>query len=718
MSGFSGIGKSSLIHELHKPVVENRGFFISGKYDQFKKNIPYSAIASAFQDLMRSLFLQSEKDLDNWKNRLKSAVGVNGQIIVDIVPEIVSLIGPQPAVTKLEGVEAQSRFNQVFQDFMGVFTQAEHPLVLFMDDLQWADMPTLSLLKSILNQDDQKYLLLIGAYRDNEVDPTHPLMLLLEEMQKSRTVQSINLGPLQKKDVTQLLCDAFKEKESEVQSLSQLLMEKTYGNPFFVSQFLQTLHQDQLIHFSIDKNRWIPDLEKIKALGVTENVVDLMIRKLQRLPQATQEALKLGAALGNTFSIHTLAVISQKPVSQIASDLWPAVQAELLIPLGNSARIMKDLDYQHQSSSGESLEIKFLHDRVQQGAYSLIEKDQKDKLHLSIGQILLKNLSSNEASLDEALFEIVGHLNIGRNLITDTTEKMKALELNMKAALKAKAAVAFKPYLEFVLVAKELLPKNPWETNFLLTQTVYLELAEARYFSTQFEDIEEILRTLEAKVKDIFIETRICSIWMLYLYSQKRLVDVTKVAVRTVKKLGVSFPDVTKLKEIHIIREVMGGKLKMTFFKVENLKKLPPMVDPRIREAIRILQDAGPATAQGVPLFFPILNSRCVILSIKYGNHPVSATAYALYAIVLVKLGQLGLARRFQETAFEVQEMFGTPQTRAGLWGPSAFFLFMAMETVQRCHRNHEPGLHCSLCFRRLCNDGNISVGTHHDGVF
>ncbi|HEX9384585.1 MAG TPA: AAA family ATPase, partial [Gemmatimonadaceae bacterium] len=368
VSGYSGIGKSSVVNELHKVLVPPRGLFASGKFDQYKRDIPYSTLAQAFQGLIRALLTKSEAELNSWRGALREALGPNGLLIVDLVPELKLIIGEQPPVSDLEPQDAQRRFQLVFRRFITVFARPEHPLALFLDDLQWLDAATLDLLEDLLTRSDLQHLMLIGAYRDNEVDAMHPLVRKLEAVKNAGArIEEITLAPLASEHLAQLIADALRCEPERAAPLAQLVHEKSGGNPFFALQFMSALAEEGLLTFDHDAARWSWDLNRIHAKGYTDNVVDLMVGKLTRLPVETQAALQQLACLG-VAETSILSIVHGTPEEEIHSDLWEAVRLELIVRLEGVYR--------------------FVHDRVQEAAYSLIPADLRDATHLRIGRLL------------------------------------------------------------------------------------------------------------------------------------------------------------------------------------------------------------------------------------------------------------------------------------------------------------------------------------------
>ncbi|MDJ0520203.1 MAG: serine/threonine-protein kinase PknK, partial [Trichodesmium sp. MO_231.B1] len=392
VAGFSGIGKTAVVNEVHKPIVRQKGYFIKGKYDQFNRNIPFSAFVSAFRDLISQLLGESDQNLANWKTKILAVLGENGQVLIDVIPELEHIIGKQPPAPELSGSAVQNRFNLLFSKFVSVFTTKDHPLVIFLDDLQWADSASLNLLKVLINESETGYLLVLGAYRDNEVFPAHPLMLTLDEIQKQdANINTITLTPLNKKDVTQLVADTLLCSREIAIPLSELVDQKTGGNPFFATQFLKGLHQENLIKFNSEKGYWQCDITQIRQLALTDDVVEFMVGRLRKLSEVTQNVLKLAACLGNRFDLAMLRVVCEKPQEEVATDLWGALPEGFVIPETQTYKFFQG--YQEQDIENISVNYRFLHDRVQQAAYSLISLHQKPATHYHIGQLLLRKLS-------------------------------------------------------------------------------------------------------------------------------------------------------------------------------------------------------------------------------------------------------------------------------------------------------------------------------------
>src|SRR5712675_1442566 len=478
VSGYSGIGKSAVVNELHKALAPSRGLFASGKFDQYKRDIPYATLAQAFQSLIRPLLGKSDAELAGWRDALREALGPNGRLMIGVVPELKLLIGEQPPVPELPPQQSQSRLQLVFRRFIGVFARSEHPLTLFLDDLQWLDAATLDLLADLLTQADVQRLLLIGAYRDNEVNSTHPLMRRLDAVRKAGAfVQEISLAPLAREDLGRLIADTLSCEPDRAAPLARLVHEKTGGNPFFAIQFISALAEEGLLRFDHDAARWRWELDRLHAKGYTDNVVDLMVGKLTRLPVETQAALQQLACLGNVAEITMLSIVLGKSNEDVRSDLWAAVRLELVEHLEGS--------------------YKFAHDRVQEAAYSLLSERLRAEAHLCIGRLLVVHTPAERR--EEAIFEIVNQLNRGAALITSRDEREQLAELNLIAGRRAKATTAYPSALTYLTVGVALLPEDSRERRRELTFALELHWAECEFLTGALAEAEQRLAALSTR---------------------------------------------------------------------------------------------------------------------------------------------------------------------------------------------------------------------------
>jgi predicted ATPase/serine phosphatase RsbU (regulator of sigma subunit) len=651
VAGFSGIGKTALVNEVHKPIVRQRGYFIKGKFDQFKRNIPFSALVQAFQTLMRQLLTESAEQVQGWKTRILDALGDNGQVIIEVIPELEQIIGKQPSVPELEGSAAQNRFNLLLQKFINVFTTAEHPLVIFLDDLQWIDSASLKLMQLLMSQTESHYLLLMGAYRDNEVSAAHPLILTLEEIRKTDAlVNQITLGPLEQPDLNCLIADTLSCPSEKASPLTELVIQKTQGNPFFTNQFLKFLHDEKLIAFDFECSYWQCDIAQVKLLAVSDNVVEFMALQLQKLPEKTQNVLKLAACIGNQFDLATLAIVHEKSQADTAADLWKALQEGLIIPISDIYKFFQSTESSDASEVQDlSIPYRFLHDRVQQAAYSLIPEEQKASVHLKIGQLLKSH--TREEELEEQVFDIVNQLNHGVDLILAQTDRYDLAQLNLRAGRKAIASTAHAAANQYLTVGLALLPPDSWQTHYDLTLALYEFAAEAAYLTGDFSRQEQLADTVIVKGRTPLDKVKVYEIKSLAYVAQQQPLEAIQAILIALKLFGISFPEEPSPTDIQ--QGLKEAKASWSQQPIDNLINLPVMNVPEQRAAMRLLSGAwwSPVITTK-PTLIPLIASKLVNLSIKYGNAEQSVFGYAYYGFILCgegdiengyQFGQLGL---------------------------------------------------------------------------
>ena len=666
VAGFSGIGKTAVVQEVHKPIVRQRGYFITGKFDQFKRNIPFSAFVQAFRDLMRQLLNESAAQVTQWQAKILEAVGENGRVIVDVIPEVELIIGKQLSVTELSSTAAQNRFNLLLSKFIRVFTQAEHPLVIFLDDLQWADSASLNLIQLLMSDTDSKYLLLIGAYRDNEVSPAHPLMLTLEEIRKTQaTINQITLAPLALPSLNRLIADTLSCPLEVAVSLTELVLQKTKGNPFFSNQFLKSLYEDGLILFDFDRGYWQCNIAEVKALAVTDDVVEFMALQLQKLPVNTREVLKLAACVGSQFDLATLALVCEKSLSETAVELWRALQEGLVLPI---SEVYKFFTNQEELATGDwglgkennsqspipntpLPKYKFLHDRVQQAAYFLIPSDRKQSTHLKIGKLLLSNTPAEQR--EDNIFEIVNQLNVGVSLIRDRTERDELAQLNLIAAEKARDSTAYAAAIGYLNIGLELLADSSWQTQYELTLALSVAAVEANYLGGNFDEMERLADEVLQQAIKLLDKVKVYEVKIQACTTQNKLTEAIKIALQVLKLLSVGFPESPNPSDIHLgLGETLSN---LTGKRIEDLKDLPDMTDADNKAAMSILASVISAAYQAVPELMPLIVFKQVNLSIQYGNVAESSFAYACYGLIMCAIvGDIEAGFQFGQLALSV----------------------------------------------------------------
>ncbi|HBR00802.1 MAG TPA: serine/threonine protein kinase, partial [Cyanobacteria bacterium UBA11691] len=653
VAGFSGIGKTAVVNEIHKPIVREQGYFIKGKFDQFQRNIPFSALVIAFRDLMEQLLAESDAQLAQWQSKILAALGENGQVIIEVIPELERIIGKQPPVPELSGSAAQSRFNLLFQKFIQVFTTPEHPLVIFLDDLQWADSASLKLMQLLMGESETGYLLLLGAYRDNEVYPAHPLMLTLEGIVKSgASINTITLAPLSQADLNDLVADTLSCSQKLAGPLSELVYQKTKGNPFFATQFLKGLHEDGLIAFDRDKGYWHCDLTEVRQLALTEDVVEFMASRLHKLPEETQEVLKLAACIGNQFDLEALAIVRELEQIEVASSLWKALQDGLVLPKGETYKFFQGSEGEEKVKVSEiSVAYKFLHDRVQQAAYSLIPDDRKERTHYRIGKRLEGIIAPEER--EERIFELVNQLNHGKNSIADPQERYELARLNLIASRKARTATAYESGREYVSIGLSLLGENPWREQYVMTLAFHDLGAELASLCNDREAMNKFIKKVIKWVDNPSDKVNIYQTKIQALINHSQLNEAIELGLELLQEFNVTFPERPKEKDIQ--ESIEAIKQAIAERDIEDLIHIPKMRDPEKIAIVRLATSVtSAASISGSPLF-PLIVSLAVKLSIEYGNTPASAFAYATYGMVCTNLLQdVNIAVKFGRLALKV----------------------------------------------------------------
>ncbi|NET56222.1 MAG: AAA family ATPase [Symploca sp. SIO2E6] len=677
VSGYSGIGKSALVNEIHQPILRQRGYFTRGKFDQLQRDIPYGAIAFAFQDLIRQLLSESETALQTWRQKILASLGDNGQLIIDVIPELEQIIGQQPPVEPLGATEAQNRFNLYFQKFIGVFTNQEHPLVLFFDDLQWSDLASLNLIERLATNVESQYLLLIGAYRNNEVDETHPLSQSLERIQKAGArVNQIWLLPLAMQDINQLIADTLNCTTETSKPLAHLISQKTQGNPFFLTQLLQSLYRDNLLSFDRYQNCWHWNIEEIERVGITDNVVDLTIGKITKLDDKTQKILQLAACIGNQFNLEVLCTVNNQSPIATARELQPALEAGLILPLSNDYKIPllwnQEEIASNSSASGSTfipqipnyIPYKFLHDRVQQAAYALIPEEQKKSVHLRIGYFLLENTQAHE--LESNTFEIVNQLNEGSELIPEQVAKYQLAKLNLQAGKKAKASIAYQPALNYLENCLELLPDLSWQADYQLTLEIHLEILELLYLNNEFERIEGFAETMITQAKDIIDVVEVYRIKVLYyfaIFDSHRAIDT---AINILSQLGIDISEQPIDIYEKIQQQQQDIKSLLQDKKIADLTNLPVIADKYQLAAVQILQQMlAPTMTTNFSLFAQVVLT-LLNLCLQYGNYPQAAVTYGLYGLLLCGvIKDMNYGYKFGELSMNLLDKFELPQSES-----------------------------------------------------
>src|SRR4051794_19240847 len=636
VSGYSGIGKSSVVDELHKVLVPSRGLFASGKFDQYKRDIPYATLVQAFQSLVRPLLSKSETELASWRHAFLEALGSNGGLVIALIPELKLVIGDQPPVPKLPPQQAQSRFQLVFRRFIGAFARPNQPLALFLDDLQWLDAATLGLLEDLLRSDLEQ-LMLIGAYRDNEVTAAHPLMRKLDAIKAAGgKVAEIKLSPLAEEHLGQLVSDALRCELEQAAPLAKLVHVKTGGNPFFAIQFLSSLVEEGLLTFDHDGARWSWDIDRIHAKGYTDNVVDLMVGKLTRLPTEAQNALQQLACLGNTAESTALSMVLGISEGQLDITLWPA-RHQGLVERGAGA-------------------YRFVHDRVQEAAYGLIREELRGEAHLRIGRLLAAHTPPEKP--EKAIFDIVNQLNRGASLMTSMQEREQLAALNLLAGQRAKASTAYVSALNYLTAGAALLAEDCWVRRRELSFALELNRAECEFLTGALAEAEQRLETLSAHATDPVERAMVACLRVDLYVTLDQSPRAVAVGLDFLRHLDIEWSPHPTAEEARLEYELIWSTLADR--PIEALVELPLLSDPASLATLDVLTKlALPALYTDANLF-SLISCRAVNLSLESGNCDASSLAYSELGFVAgPRFGNYEAGFRFGQLGYDLVEKRG-----------------------------------------------------------
>ncbi len=646
VTGRSGVGKSSLVNEILKLIINKKGYFIKGKFDQFQKDIPYNAISQAFENLIKEFLSEPKEKLDRWRKKILNSFSNNGQIIIDIIPKIEQIVGKQEKVEELNPTESQNRFLMIFRNFVKVIARKEHPLVIFLDDLQWSDQASLNLIKDLMTKDVPHFMLIL-AYRDNEVKEGDPFDLMLNEISKTKVFNKIKLETLKKNAVSQLISETTNYSPEKVKDLSDIVFQKTKGNPFFINEFLKNLYKEKFFKFNKNTGKWDWKLNEIKEIKISDNVVEFMLTKIKKLPDDCLSVLKVASCIGNRFNIKTLSFILKKEITEVVNSLWKALEEEIIFSKGNLNKII-------YSDVNEKFNIfyEFQHDRIQQAAYALIDNDKKKETHLKIGKLILKNI--NEENKEEHLIEIVNHFNIGRTLIESDEEKKQLTLLNYQAGNKAQLSSAYLIAFNFFEIAISLLHESTWIDNYQFTFNLYKSYSQCAYQVFKYKEAKEAIDILLKNSKSKYEKADIISILVRQYTTISKPREAVKEGIKGLALLGIKISE--KVGMISILKEIIIAKIRLRKHKeIKDLIGLPILEDKEKQAATRLISDmSGTAYTLGNENLFGLLNLKVVNISLKYGNSPESSYAYIAYGMLLsiafgdykssFELGKLALA--------------------------------------------------------------------------
>jgi histidine kinase len=609
VAGESGIGKSALIQEFNKSIAGHNGYFVSGKFNQHH-NLPYQAFIEALKQLVDFIIAGDQESLHHWQHIIKEAIGENGKILTDVIPNLESLIGPQMEAELLPPLEAQNRFNFLLGNFFKVLGTKQQPLIFFIDDLHWADAASAGLLKVLLTDKGIKHLLIVSSIRDNELREDSPVALVLNDIKVADIAyKNIKLQNLSFRDIAWMLSECLSIPYDVVQEFAFLVFSKTEGNPFFTLEFLKSLDEKGLLHFNYNTCRWEWKYKEIKQLYISENRVELVNERIKKLKEDTLNILQVAACLGNTFMPGTLSFLLGKSKEAIAEGMKDAMT--------------KGIVFEDQGM------YKYAHDKLHQAVYASISEKEIQHIHLEIGRKLSENLTENE----NALFNIAIHFHKALSLIEDEAEKIKIAEIFYLAGLKAKKASAFASSYEYFKDGLSLLADNHWASAYDFSLKLYTEASESAYMEANHELMEQLTQSVIDHSKSVLERVKAYEIRIRAYTAQGKFGEAVKIALEVLELLGVTFPE--NPSKFHVIVYLAQTKIYLRGRKIENLAAEPMVSNPYISAALRIISNVGSAAYFAHQDLFPLLVLRSFNLMLRYGNSKYSAFITASYGLIV-----------------------------------------------------------------------------------
>jgi diguanylate cyclase (GGDEF)-like protein len=673
ITGYSGIGKTSLVNEFKKTIFEKNVYFISGKFDQLSKNIPFLPIVEGFQELTKLILTESDIQIQNWKNIVLESIEHLGKVITNVIPGIEDIIGKQPEIPKLEPFNEQQRFKQVFQKFLTSIAKNNYTLIFFIDDLQWADSSSLELIKTLTTSKDLKNIYFIGSYRENEVDKSHPLMLTFNNIYKSNdNIKKLKLSPLDIKSISKLLSDTLKCTEDEVYNLAVTCNNKTHGNPFFLGNFLKLLYSKNYIEFNNKTGKWDWKIDLIKKSNLTDNVVDFISDKIKTLSERTQEILKYSSCIGNQFDINTLLIISGFSKKDVLDALWVLLKNNFIIPLKS--------DYKYLINENIDINInisyRFLHDKIQQAAYELIPKKEKKIFHHLAGKLLLK---STEETNDK-IFEILNHFNYSLELI-ENNDKELICKLNLEAGIKAKNSNAYNISYEYLITAKKLLNDNYWTNQYKLALDIHIELLNVCYMFNKIDEMNIYFDEITKNSKNICHTITCYEIKASYYVSVSERIKSLDTALSALKLLGLKVPK--KITKIIILKNLLYVKLQLKNKTAEELINMEKITDSKILITLHLLIKSTLNTYQFDKNVLLWLLLESMKLTLKYGNSDSSVIAYLGYALIMFSLKKMDEGIKYTKICMELHKKYGVGDLEAFYSNALNIFLLHHTKSVR-----------------------------------
>ncbi|RJP76512.1 MAG: GAF domain-containing protein [Desulfobacteraceae bacterium] len=691
ISGFPGIGKSRLVHEMDKQIAEATGYFGIGKYDPFQKNFPYSAIIQAFQEVIRQILTESANRIQSWEIKLREALGSHGQIMINVIPEIELIIGPQPPAPEMSPPDAQNRFHQMFERFIQAFAQKEHPLVIFLDDIHWIDSASLKLIERILSTSAIHHCFFIGAFRNNELAKNKNLSLaFLSILKNNFPVTMMNLEGIEEEHVRQIIITSLSKNVENINPLAAIINRKTGGNPFFIGQFIQALSSKKLLCLDYTSGMWRWDEQAIQSENITDNVVAIMLDEIQKLPAGTQEMMKLAACIGNRFDFQILAAVSEIHIVETASLLLASVKAGFILAKGESNRFLNEILASRKPVAGQpdpsdshpenSFFFEFLHDRVRQAVYSLVPIEQRKTVHFHIGKLMLNHMKKEHFQYN--IFNLVNQLNYGVDMIATTRQQIELAELNLTAGRKAKESTAYPLALSYLITGVSLLPKTSWIDHYQLSLDLFFEKMECEYLNQDFEAANNSFITITGGAHSSLDKAYAFNIKMIMFAGQARHQEAVKIGLDGLRSIGVNISEPGGMASV--LLPLFMARIKMQWRRIPKLVNLPEATDPRQKLIMTLLMNISFSAYLCNPYLIVIVALQIIDRTMKYGNTHASSIGYMIYGAILCAIfKQYERGNRFGNLGLQIQEKFGRAETN------SKIFLYYGMGICPWQHPIH-----------------------------
>ncbi|MDT8447310.1 MAG: AAA family ATPase [bacterium] len=629
VSGHSGTGKSVLVQELYRPVTLNNGYFLTGKFERLQRDVPYSALIQAFNEFIDHLIAQGSDALTYWRQRILASLGDLGRVLTNLLPNLVYVIGEQPAVPELKDHEAHNRLLYVFRRFLSAMADAAHPFVVFLDDLQWSDLASLELIRSMVTDEKIGHFLLICAFRDNEVNEQHPVRRRLNDIQESLgALEELRLEVLKTEDLVELCAESFLRPPDEVLALAQALKEKTQGNAFFTRQFLTALAQQGTVYFNETDHRWDWKLKAVTSQEATENVVSFLTQKIRFLPEGTQRLLQYAACVGTRFDLASLRAATKEPLSEIVKGLEIAILEGVIAPVGAEYHLIASSVDEEFGSDNHCV---FVHDRLQEAVYSTLGEGERQQAHYRIGSQLLKS-QADSRQVDNP-FAVANQLNLGRDLISSEEERLQLAQINLQAGRRAKDSAAFTSAYQYFSAGSALLGEAHWQSGYGVRLALAEGLADSAFLCGRLDEAEAVADQGIAKAKNRLDALELHITLMMVARGRYQPERVLTLGLEVLRSLGVVFPK--NPKPPHILSSLIKTKLALRSHRIEDLADLPQMSDPNKIRAMLLITTMVPDAFRLGSNLFPLFVLKEVFLSLKFGNNAVSLFGYAAFGITL-----------------------------------------------------------------------------------